>query len=526
MGVRDEVLGRLRSAETGNDEVRFAAIGGPLEAIWREALRELDRSIRPVTGAAAVLVEGADYPGTWLESTATISTDVLARFRPDVARETHLLFARLQRDDGMLPYKITDDGPAFSQIQLVSPLARSVWTQYRLGVGGTEYLRTMYDAMAKYDAWLCDYRDTRGTGAVEAFCTFDTGHDLSPRFWFLPDRAMHADARRYDPAYPTLPYVAPDLTANVACQRSYLAMIAAELGLDPEPWRRKAAASTAALFAQCFDEYDAAFYDRDAHGEPVRMLTDVMLRVFACEVGDAALFETVLRRYLMNTRVFLAHYGFTSLAMDDPRFDHDFTRNSWGGPSNLLSLLRSPHAFEHHGHVAELALASQPVVAAIAGADRFPQCLDPWSGAAGYGSAYSPAILWFLDAVERYFGVMPAPAGLWFSGLTPTRLEHGTAATATAHSRTVDGVTFELVGDDAAVTVYRDGAELLAFPRGWRVEADRDGTPRTVVCLAAVPVAGELVIDGHATTLAVAPNERVEIASGRCGGPAFIPPRF
>jgi glutathione peroxidase-family protein len=32
-----------------------------------------------------------------------------------------------------------------------------------------------------------------------------------------------------------LPFVAPDLTANVACQRSYLARIAEELGEDGAP---------------------------------------------------------------------------------------------------------------------------------------------------------------------------------------------------------------------------------------------------------------------------------------------------
>ena len=67
------------------------------------------------------------------------------------------------------------------------------------------------------------------------------------------------------------------------------------------------------------------------------MQSDVLLRVLACEIGDDAFFETALRRYLLNTRKFFAKYPFTSLALDDPRFDPAYDYNSWNGPSNSLS---------------------------------------------------------------------------------------------------------------------------------------------------------------------------------------------
>ena len=534
MSSIDDALARLRAAPPALG-VGFAAVGGPLEARWRQAVDELEQCIRPISGSAPVLNEGGVYHGAWIESTGSINAELLARFAPDVARATHLLFAQHQRDDGMIPYKVTDAGPGFSQIQIVTPLARTVWNHFLL-TGGTdvEYLRTMYDAMARYDDWLARYRDTRGTGAVEAFCTFDTGHDLSPRFWFVPDRAYLSDARLVDPASPVLPYIAPDLTANVACQRAYLALIAAELGLDAAPWRAAAAASIEALFAQCFDADDATFYDRDTTGELVRIQSDVLLRVLACEVGDESFFAAALARYLMNTRKFLSHYGFTSLAMDDPRFDHDYTRNSWGGPVNFLSLIRAPHAFEHHGHVAELALVSGSVLSAVGQSDRFPQCLDPWTGAPGFTTVYSPSILWLLDAVERGFGILPRPDGeIWFSGLTPTRLDHGSAASAVAYSRVVDGVAYELAGDDSSVVVQRSGVPWLAFPRGWRVIHSPAGL--TVVGLAPTAVAGSLVVSGlhgagESLELTVQPNERVVLAEGSLAvvsrsGPGFVAPR-
>lgn len=511
---RAGIAGSALGAELDAAGIRFTAVGGPLEDRWHAALAELDRCIRPLLDSAPVLNEGGVYHGAWLESTGTINVEVLARFAPQIARQTLLLFAAHQRDDGMIPYKVTDYGPGFSQIQIVTPLARVVWRHY-LATGDRDLLQRMYPVMVRYDAWLARHRDTRGTGGVEAFCAFDTGHDLSPRFWFAPDRAFHGDARLSDPAASTVPYVAPDLTANVACQRSYLALLAEELGHDPQPWLEAARTSLGALHEQCFHEEDGFYYDRDRSGHPVRIQSDVLARVLACEVGDEPFFMKSMRRYLMNTRKFLAHHGFTTIAMDDPRFDHDATRNSWGGPVNFLALLRAPDAFERHGHVAELALSATPTLAALAAADRFPQCLDPWSGDAGFTEVYSPSILWFLDALERYGGVLTRPDGeIWFSGLIPTRLEHGSSADSVGYRRVVDGIVWEVAGDDDLVDVYREGEFSFSFPRGWRVIADRGGDVRAVVGLAAQTVAGELRLSTGAIALKLAPNERTAIDQG------------
>lgn len=538
MTALDDALRRLRGQDpplpagpVGDGfraaEVSFAALGGPIEARWQQAIAELAQCVRPLAGSPPVLCEGGVYPGTWIEGTGSISAEVAGRFVPQVATDSFLIYARHQRADGLIPYKVIDSGPGYSQIQIVSPLARSVWHHYLLTGRDRAFLRTMYDAMVANDGWLAAHRDTRGTGGVEAFCTFDTGHDLSPRFWFVPDRCPDGDAARYDPASPLLPYVAPDLTANVACQRTYLAQIAAELGEGGEPWHERAATSLAALQRQCFDAGDRFYYDRAADGSLVRVQSDVLLRVLTCEVGDEEFFASALETYLLNTGKFLSHYGFTSLALDDPRFDHDHTRNSWGGPVNFLSLIRAPHAFEHHGHVAELALTWRPLLSAVAAATTFPQCLDPWTGTAGFTSVYSPAILWFLDTVERSCGVLPRPDGdLWFSGLPPTRLEHGTAAAAAAYSRTVGGVRYELAADDASVEVHRDGAPWLRFPVGWRVIVGADGEPAAVVGLSAATVPGDLVVAGRAIPLSLGPNQRVDLASGVVGGPRFVPPHW
>ncbi|WP_167052364.1 hypothetical protein [Salinibacterium sp. ZJ77] len=541
MTAIDEAVTALRDADPAGDigdgplragleadAIGFAAVGGPLDARRAQALRELSACIRPLADEGdPVLVEGGAYPGAWVESTASISAEVLARFAPAVTRATHLRVAESAREDGLLPYKVTDEGPAFSQIQMATPFARTVWNAFRLG-GGIDlgYLRTMYTALAAHDDWLARHRDTQGTGGVEAFCTFDTGHDASPRFWGAPDRCFRADAALVDPAHPTLPFVAPDLTANVAAQRRELALIAEALGLDGTEWRARATTSAAALVEQCLAD-DGRYYDRDARGELRRVVSDVILRVYEAEHGDDAEFAAALERDLINTRRFLSVAGLTSLAMDDPRFSGDASRNSWGGPVNLLSMIRSAHPFEHHGRVAEHALVAGSTLVALARADRFPQCLDPFSGDAGYTESYSPALLFFLDALERSSGILPRPDGeVWLSGLTPTRLDHGAAVSALAFSRRIGGALIELAGDDDRVRVWRDGEQLLEFPRGWRVVTDAAGSPRAAVGLAAVPISGELVVGSGSRTLTLAPNERVDLVTGERIRPGFTTPVF
>ena len=229
---------------------RVGRVRRPLRRIvasrWRRSTTAPSASslscIKPTHDATPILHEGGIYLGCWLESTGTINAEIAValhavgcRPRPTAA------FAAHQRDDGLLPYKLTADGPGFNQIQIVTPLARCVWNHYRLNGRDRTFLRTMYDAMARYDAWLAKYRDTRGTGGVEAFCAYDTGHDLSSRFWHVPDtpvreRRPRVQPRQSAPAASSRPTSPPTSPASAATSRE----IAEELGEDGEVWRDKA----------------------------------------------------------------------------------------------------------------------------------------------------------------------------------------------------------------------------------------------------------------------------------------------
>ncbi|RAU97101.1 MGH1-like glycoside hydrolase domain-containing protein [Paenibacillus sp. YN15] len=524
--------------------VGFAAAGGPLEDAYYRALRKLFDCIAPMVDESPVLFEGGGYSGCWMESTGTINSELLSRFVPSVARESFLLFARYQKEDGQLPYKVTAAGPAYRQIQMVTPLARSVWNHHELNGRDDGFLRTMYEAMARYDEWLAAYRNTRGSGCVEAFCTFDTGHDLSPRFWHVPDTCHQDDARQVNPDSPLAPYLAPDLTANVYCQRLYLARMArwlGEAGADgggeekaeewkgkaeewegkaaeweskAREWESKAGETLESLYRWCFDETDWFFYDRDRQNRFVRIQSDVLLRVLACEVGDREFFDGMLERYLLNTRKFFAKYPFTSIAMDDPRFDPFSGYNSWGGTSNFLSLIRAPHAFEHHGRFVELTWVLNPIVSALTRMDRFPQTLSPWTGEAGFTETYSPSILCLLDYVERLCGIMPRPDGeLWFTACLPYPQDHGgTVAAETAYRRRVDGVLYEWTVTVEGGTAYRNGEPLLSIPAGTRAVTDRQGKLKRVVGMSVRPVEGHVRCQGMELPLAIEGNEQLELS--------------
>ncbi|ODT81356.1 MAG: hypothetical protein ABS76_13045 [Pelagibacterium sp. SCN 64-44] len=493
---------------------RFVSRSDRLTGRYRQAVRELFDCIAPAADAAAILHEGGIYHGCWLESTGTINAEILSRFLPSIATATYSAFAHHQRADGLFPYKITPTGPAFNQIQLVTPLARSVWNHFHLNMLDRDWLDTMANAMARYDQWIAGNRDTRGTGAVEAFCTYDTGHDLSPRFWQVPDSPFGNDPSRYDPDNPLLPFIAPDLTANIACQRHYLALMEDMLGRDGSLWREQAKASRAALVAQCYDADTNFFFDRDRHGRLVRVQSDVLLRVMACEIGDGALFNTMLQRYLLNTRKFFAQFPLTSIALDDPRFDPDFAQNSWAGPSNFLSLIRAPHAFEHHGHHVELTWIMQPTLSALVDADRFPQTLNPFTGAAGFTEKYSPSILCLLDFIERLSGIMPRPDGeIWFTSLLPKPVLHRYERRETAYARRIGAVRFELLNLADHAEIYRDGELLYRFPNGLRLVLDAGGRLLAMVGMTSRTVSGTIEWQGRRLELSIAANQRFEFGA-------------
>jgi hypothetical protein len=405
---------------------RFPSADPRWQRTWDAALAVLAGNIHAMPRYNhPVLVEGAVYPGIWQECApqeglvyATLN-QFITPATPDsspyqVARNNHMAFFATQRPDGQLPSSIKLADPVqnpggYGQIQMVVPIAATAWELSQL-TGDDELLVTAYKACSRWDQWLRQYRDTRKTGLVEGFCTYDTGHDNSPRWAGIPNRCPDADARKFPPL-PGMPRICPDLSATVYGARVALAAMATALGKGNEAarWREDAENIRQLIIDKLYSPEDAAFYDLDANNKFIRVRSDVLSRVLGEHVlkrsdpKHKAIFDAIWTRQIHNPKAFWAPYPLTSIAQDDPTFVRPIPRNSWGGASQALTALRAPRWMSHYGKQAELDHLMQQWTEAIMRHTEFRQQMDPLTGdfTQADPSGYSPAALVFLDFTRR-----------------------------------------------------------------------------------------------------------------------------
>jgi hypothetical protein len=386
---------------------------------WDAALAVLAANVKVVPRYdRPVLLEGSVYPGIWQECAPQegLVYSGFDRFVPPaegvtaplaVARNNHMAFFALQREDGQLPASVKVTEAGFGQIQMVVPIAATAWELARQ-TGDSELLETAYRACSRWDAWLRTYRDTRKTGLVEGFCTYDTGHDNSPRWKGIPNRCPDADARKCPPVN-GMPRLCPDLSATVYGGRVALSQMAQALGKGTEAarWKKDAEHIRRLIVTRLYSPEDAAFYDLDANNQFVRVRSDVISRVLGEHVvhpqHDRHIFEAVWTRQIHNPQAFWAPFPLTSIAENDPAFVRPIPRNSWGGATQALTALRAPRWMAFYGKQAELEHLMRQWVEAISWHTEFRQQMDPETGEFTQKdpSGYSPAALVYLDFIER-----------------------------------------------------------------------------------------------------------------------------
>lgn len=463
----------------------FHCSDGDLQRIYDAALSTLHGNITHVAGFdGPVLVEGSTYLGIWLECAPPESL-VFGEFGTEeartVARNNHLAFFALQKEDGQLPCSIKvpvgdrKGGPGWAQIQMVVPIAATAW-QVAQRTGDSELLEKAYAACGRWDAWLRRYRNTRGTGLCEGFCVYDTGMDHSTRWTRVPNACPEGDAKLC-PKAPGLPRLCPDLSATVYGGRVALAAMARALNKrdEAERWSADAEEVRRLIVEKLYDPHDAAFYDLDSENHFVKVRSAAMLRVLGEHVPDTALFETVWQRQVHNEKTFWPAYPLPSVAVDDPVFVRPIPRNSWGGASQALTALRAPRWMEHYGKPAELAWMMQRWVEAIRRRGAFLQQMDPLSGDfTPDKDGYSPAALVLLDFVWRLSGVREQGK----------LVEWNVRAPAPGKSRfdaQVHGRAAELVYDGKAAELKLGGRSVARVAGVARITTTREGALREAV---------------------------------------------
>ncbi len=473
-------------------------------------IRVLPRYNRPV------LIEGSDYAGVWMEC-GPHEALVYRKFRPDVARSNHMMFFALQREDGQLPADIKLSEAGFGQIQMVAPIAATAW-ELAQATGDHELLEAAYRSGSRWDDWLMRYRNTRGTGLVEGFCTYDTGQDNSPRWAGIPPQCPDRDARRYPPIL-TLPRLCPDLSATVYGARVALAAMAGALGKSGEAalWIERAEHIRDLILTRLFVQEDAAFYDLDALNHFVRIRSCVLTRVCGEHVVDQKLFDFLWMRQLHARKAFWAPFPLPSVALDDPLFVRPIPRNSWGGASQALTALRAGRWFDHYGRPAEFSIMMDRWCDAIQRDTSLRQQLDPVTGKFTQSDepGYSPAALVMLDYTWRLSGVREEGEALHWN----VRPGHASSQQARFVLQTDGGSRAEMRYDASGVDLRLDGGTLSRLQSGTaRLVTDRRGVPRMLVGIHPEPQRVQLTLQGRPLrTVSVGPNERVSLEEGNQG---------
>lgn len=389
---------------------------------WHAAVRVLARNIRPLPAYQhPVLWESSTYEGVWQEcgpheglTYAALSPHISSEggANPKIAaRNNHMAFFALQRPDGQLPACLKRDSVGFGQIQMVVPIAATAWELAQL-LGDEELLATAYAACKRWDGWLRRYRDTRKTGLVEGFCTYDTGMDNSPRWAGMPNQCPNGDARQCPPIA-SLPRLCPDVSVTTYGGRVALANMAVALGKAGESarWQADAESIRQLIIEKLYSPEAAAFYDLDAQNKDVGGRSVVITRVLGEHVlklsdrRDEKIFESIWNNQVHNREAFWTPYPFPSTALNDPAFVRPIPRNSWGGPSQALTALRATRWMPHYGKQAELNQLMRQWCEAIVRDGDFRQQMDPVTGKFTQPDlgGYSPAALLFLDFARRLY---------------------------------------------------------------------------------------------------------------------------
>jgi len=505
-------LGMQCRAAPISDAPVFRTSNAQWQAAYDRALGVLAANIRLLPRYnKPVLTEGANYAGVWLEC-GPHEALVYGKFRPEVARQSHFTFFGLQRPDGQFPAnnKVAESG--FGQIQMVVPIAATAWELAR-ATGDDELLHTAYRACSRWDDWLMRYRNTRGSGLTEGFCTYDTGHDNSPRWAGIPPQCPNKDAKQCAPI-PTLPRLCPDLSATVYGGRIALASMAKTIGktLESDRWIESAQKIRSLILNRLYIDSDAAFYDLDAQNRFVRIRCDVLSRVCGEHVPDQRLFDDLWSRQIHNENAFWTAYPLPSIAVDDPLFVRPIPPNSWGGASQALTALRAGRWFGHYGRHAEFATMMDRWCQAIQTDMTFRQQLDPQTGVFTRSGSpgYSPAALVMLDYTWRLAGVREEHDTLEWN----VRPGHPAAQSARFVVRTGAGRTAEILYDEKGAELHLAGKTVARIDSGAaRLITDAAGAPRELLGISDTPQRVVIRLAGRPQReLALQPNRSANMS--------------
>lgn len=231
-----------------------------------------------------------------------------------------------QRDDGMLPDAIYDEGlitrlkqpdrvgvanPPIEEDVTKPPLV--TWTVLKLydKSGHQDFLEEVYEPLCRWHRWWKE-RSVNGNGLCEYRHPFSSGLDDSP----LWDAGM--------------PVVAPDLNTYLCIQEEGLARIADLIGLsdDAATYREMADETARRMMQKLWSDEDGLFMALRG-SSPVGVLTIFNLLPLWIGRLSESVVERLLKR-LTDPETFWTEWPLPTVAANDPKFD---PMQMWRGPT-------------------------------------------------------------------------------------------------------------------------------------------------------------------------------------------------
>ena len=352
---------------------------------------------------APILLAGAEYCGIWLEHNQ--DNLFITDWYPEVAWQSQKIFIDKQRADGMLPAAlryVPKQVVCFAQLQTVYAFARCALETAKLCHRPEEDFAAIYRAGCRYDEFLQQHRNRSGSGLVEMYCTYDTGHDNSPRVrdGGIPNACPGRDAVNM-PDLPCMPLLAADLSATRYGGLTALAELAEMFGDSHRAaiYTEQAAELKARMFELLYDPADEFFYDRAPQGLR-RYRTEHITRLFLNGVLNQQEFDSVYDRYFAPGKEFFTAFPYPSLSPLDKAFCKNLPPNCWGSNTQMLTLLRALIWMPRYNRTGDLCKVLKRVLRAFCDfSNDFGQELDPFTGRkiSGNGS-YTPAMVLFYQA--------------------------------------------------------------------------------------------------------------------------------
>jgi len=367
------------------------------------------------------------YPGLWLEHVH--DSVMLATLEPaymPVAKNAINLFIDWQKDSGQIPFAVMDRAKRpnlakneiakYSQIQeCVSffSLALEVYEMRK----DMAFLKKVYDAGKKWDNWLRTYRMTTRRGLVEMFVGYDTGHDNSGRLEGIGCKGNYSidgvsqTADKLPPEDGITPILAVDMNCNFYGNEKALARMAHILGKEEEAlaWEESAAEIKKNLFAHCYDEADAFFYDVDKCGNQRMYKSSTIFHLFLERVldkeDDKDLIARIYKEHIKNPEEFWTPYPFPSMAINDPSVKGHKEFNCWGYYTQGLIVLRCTRWMDYYGFSKDLDCILEKWITAWTehyDSIKLAQEIDPITGMPTRSSEwYSSCMLNYIYGARR-----------------------------------------------------------------------------------------------------------------------------